>query len=216
MKIVYPDYYPAFSCIADRCNHSCCIGWEIDIDQDALTRFQSAEGPMGQRLKENISLEGEPHFILGEDERCPFLNEKGLCDLILYGGEEILCQICTDHPRFRNFLPGRTEIGVGLCCEAAGQLILSRKQPVKLCSDGTEGETDPEAEALFSCVKRLFISHRIEPVLSRKEQTPYWSDSKAGCRIFLLLSGRKFIWTWNGWKKIGPAFWKTCGIMAVL
>ena len=93
MKIVYPDYYPDFSCIADRCNHSCCIGWEIDIDQDALTRFQSAEGPMGQRLKENISLEGEPHFILGEDERCPFLNEKGLCDLILYGGEEILCQI---------------------------------------------------------------------------------------------------------------------------
>lgn len=156
MKIVYPDYYPAFSCIADRCNHSCCIGWEIDIDQDALTRFQSAEGPMGQRLKENISLEGEPHFILGEDERCPFLNEKGLCDLILHGGEEILCQICTDHPRFRNFLPGRTEIGVGLCCEAAGQLILSRKQPVNLCSDGTEGETDPEAEALVLLRQEAF------------------------------------------------------------
>ena len=150
MLMVYPDYYPEFSCIADRCRHSCCIGWEIDIDPESLTRFQAVEGPMGERLKNSISLEAEPHFILGEGERCPFLNDKGLCDLILYGGEEILCQICTDHPRYRSFLPGRTEIGVGLCCEAAGQLILARKEPVKLCVTGTEEETDQEAELLVA------------------------------------------------------------------
>ena len=148
MLAVYPDYYPDFSCIADRCRHSCCIGWEIDIDPDSLARFHAVKGPMGQRLKESISLEEEPHFILGEGERCPFLNEKGLCDLILYGGEEILCQICTDHPRYRSFLPGRTEIGVGLCCEAAGQLILSRKEPVRLCVTGKPEEIDPDGEYL--------------------------------------------------------------------
>ncbi|MBR5534444.1 MAG: flagellin lysine-N-methylase [Ruminiclostridium sp.] len=148
--MVYPDYYPSFSCIADRCKHSCCIGWEIDIDPESLARFQAIEGPMGQRLKESISLEETPHFILGEGERCPFLNEKGLCDLILHGGEEILCQICTDHPRYRSFLPGRTEIGVGLCCEAAGQLILSQKEPVKLCVSGTAEEPDAEAELLVA------------------------------------------------------------------
>ena len=150
MLTVYPDYYPEFSCIASRCKHSCCIGWEIDIDPESLARFQAIDGPMGERLKESISLEEEPHFILGEGERCPFLNGEGLCDLILYGGEEILCQICTDHPRYRSFLPGRTEIGVGLCCEAAGKLILSRKQPVSLCVTGTEEESDPEAELLLS------------------------------------------------------------------
>lgn len=150
MQMVYPDYYPSFSCIADRCKHSCCIGWEIDIDPESLARFQAIEGPMGQRLKESISLEETPHFILGEGERCPFLNEKGLCDLILHGGEEILCQICTDHPRYRSFLPGRTEIGVGLCCEAAGQLILSQKEPVKLCVSGTAEEPDAEAELLVA------------------------------------------------------------------
>ena len=32
MKIIAPNYYPAFRCIADKCRHSCCIGWEIDID----------------------------------------------------------------------------------------------------------------------------------------------------------------------------------------
>ena len=146
MLMVYPDYYLDFSCAADRCRHSCCIGWEIDIDPDSLARFQAVEGPMGQRLKDTIALEEEPHFILGDGERCPFLNAKGLCDLVLYGGEDILCQICTDHPRYRNFLPGRTEIGVGLCCEAVGQLILSRKESVRLVFTGTLEEPNPEAD----------------------------------------------------------------------
>ena len=33
---VYPNYYDKFKCIANRCKHSCCIGWEIDIDEDTM------------------------------------------------------------------------------------------------------------------------------------------------------------------------------------
>ena len=130
--LIFPDYYPDFSCIAERCQHNCCIGWEIDIDADALAFYQSVEGELGQRLKQNICLEETPHFCLDAKERCPFLNDKNLCDLILGLGEDRLCQICTDHPRFRNELPGRLEIGVGLCCEAAGALILGKKEPARL------------------------------------------------------------------------------------
>ena len=36
MLTVYPDYYSAFRCIAGACKHSCCIGWEIDIDEESL------------------------------------------------------------------------------------------------------------------------------------------------------------------------------------
>jgi len=116
----YPDYYPLFHCIADRCRHNCCIGWEIDVDGDSLAAYDQIGGEMGERLHKCIDRSGEmPHFLLGEQERCPFLNGKNLCDLILYGGEGMLCQICTDHPRYRSFFSERTEIGVGLCCEEA-------------------------------------------------------------------------------------------------
>lgn len=145
MRTVWPDYYPAFSCIASQCRHSCCVGWEIDIDQEALARYRAMEGPMGDRLRAAIDEEETPHFRLaGAEERCPLLNKEGLCDLILHGGEELLCQICTDHPRFRTFLPDRTEIGVGLCCEAAGRLILSQTEPVQLCASGEEDEEEAE------------------------------------------------------------------------
>lgn len=156
MLTVYPDYYPAFRCIAGACKHSCCIGWEIDIDEESLARYQAMPGPLGERLRGHISADDPPHFVLGEGERCPFLNQDNLCDLILAGGEGLLCQICDDHPRFRNFLPGYTEIGLGLCCEGAAQLILSQTQPVQLLSEGNWEEKDPDAEALLALRQQAF------------------------------------------------------------
>ena len=136
MQTVKPDYYDAFCCIADRCRHTCCVGWEIDVDAAALARYERQPGPLGDRLRQSIVWDECPHFRLTPEERCPFLNEQNLCELILQQGPDALCQICTDHPRFRNELTGRVEIGLGLCCEAAGALILGRAAPVQLLVSG--------------------------------------------------------------------------------
>lgn len=131
MLHIVPDYYARFTCIAGACRHNCCIGWEIDIDEDTLEYYQNYSGPMAKRLQNDIDFSAEPpHFILGPQERCPFLNANNLCDIIIEMGEEHICQICTDHPRFHNELPGRIESGLGLCCEEAARLILSQKSPV--------------------------------------------------------------------------------------
>lgn len=146
MKRLAPDYYGEFACIQGACRHSCCVGWGIDIDEASLIRFKEVPGELGARLRENIveTAEGASFRLTGE-ERCPFLNGMGLCDLILELGEDCLCQICDDHPRFRNFFSDHEEIGLGLCCEAAGRLILGRKEPVSL----TVLEDDGCLEDLF-------------------------------------------------------------------
>ena len=36
----YPDYYDRFACIADRCEETCCAGWQIVIDEDALEKYR--------------------------------------------------------------------------------------------------------------------------------------------------------------------------------
>ena len=155
MDQVYPACYPHFRCIADRCRHSCCIGWEIDLDEKTLKKYQKAEGELGEKLRKNIAAgEDGAHFILGEGERCPFLNEKNLCELILAWGENCLCQICADHPRFRSFFDGREEIGLGLCCEEAGRILLSWQEPMMLMGE-TESEAGEERE-FFSIRQELF------------------------------------------------------------
>lgn len=143
MKLIAPDYYPQFRCIADKCRHSCCIGWEIDIDPETREKYRRVSGPFGERLNASI-VDGEVStFRLGEHERCPMLNTSGLCDLITALGEENLCQICADHPRFRNFFADRTEIGLGLCCEEAARLILTREEPMRLICLEDDGQHEP-------------------------------------------------------------------------
>ena len=36
MLYVRPDFYDDFHCLAAACRHSCCVGWEIDVDEDSL------------------------------------------------------------------------------------------------------------------------------------------------------------------------------------
>jgi lysine-N-methylase len=152
LPVYVPDYYPSFRCIASACRHTCCVGWEIDVDEAALARYDAyirAHSPLSHRLQTAIDREADPPcFILDEEERCPFLNSCGLCDLITTHGEESLCRICTDHPRFRRVMADRVELGLGLCCEAAADLILSRREPMTLIPlPASKAASEPAAHA---------------------------------------------------------------------
>lgn len=139
--MVYPSYYKKFKCIGGACRHNCCIGWEIDIDENTYSYYKSVGGEMGARLDGAIAHGEAPHFILGDGERCPFLNRDNLCDIIINLGMEHICDICTEHPRFKNELPDRVEVGLGLACEEAARIILSEKEAAVLVG---AAETDDE------------------------------------------------------------------------
>ena len=137
---VYPDFYDDFRCTADRCRHTCCRGWEIDIDDETAARYRVLPGALGERVRAAIDRSGEmASFRLTEDERCPFLRADGLCELIREtGSEEILCDVCALHPRFFAEVSGVTLAGLGLCCEEACRLLLqSRGQLLFRAEDRT-------------------------------------------------------------------------------
>ncbi len=165
MELVFPDYYNEFQCINKACKHNCCIGWEIDIDPDTAAFYKTVSGELSCRMKEKINWCEQPHFILGEHDRCPFLNEENLCDIILTLGEEHLCGICSDHPRFRNELPGRVETGLGLCCEEAARLILTKQEPVQLEVTG-EAEGEDEIINLRDAAIAM-LQYREKPIYDR-------------------------------------------------
>ncbi len=124
MKVLAPKYFLDFVCIADKCEHSCCIGWEIDIDADTFEKYRGSTIPYIRATYSKIAQDDSPHFILSAAERCPHLNECGLCKIILNAGEEYLCNICRQHPRFYNYTNHGKEIGLGMACEEACRLIL--------------------------------------------------------------------------------------------
>lgn len=131
MKYIKPYFYDSFQCKADKCTDSCCIGWEIDIDSDSLALYERVSGDFGQKLKKCIDRDGENAcFQLSENERCPFLDEIGLCEIYQTLGEDSLCDICREHPRFYSYFKNRTECGLGLCCEKVCELLFGTDEPL--------------------------------------------------------------------------------------
>ena len=124
MKLYEPKSYKGFQCIADKCEHGCCTGWEICVDGETLKEYESLCGGYGEVIKNSICYDGEPHFELCAGDRCPHLNEEGLCKIILNLGEGYLCDICREHPRFYNYTDV-AEVGLGMSCPEAARLILA-------------------------------------------------------------------------------------------
>ena len=141
MKLYAPGYYKNFKCIADKCDHSCCVGWEIDIDKDTLKKYKKLKCGYSVSIADSISMDDTPHFKLTAGERCPHLDERGLCKIIINLGDEYLCDICREHPRFYNYT-SVCEVGIGMSCMEAARIILSSPDYAKLeeigCVDAEE------------------------------------------------------------------------------
>lgn len=182
-----PDYYKNFKCISSECTDSCCQEWEIDIDDETLEYYMQVEGEFGDRLRKHIKIEEmeEAHFIQTKEERCPFLNECGLCDIFIHLGEEHLSQICTHHPRYYDWFLEGEEAGLGLCCEEAARLILQKSgYPVFEVMMDEENDRERDAQAddedvifqrkieqmLFDMREKLFKI--IKPDVNGKEDNP--------------------------------------------
>ena len=184
MRIFSPSYYKSFKCIAEKCTHSCCVGWEIDIDEKSLHRYEKAEGKYPDEIRKSIEYGDTPHFRLRENERCPHLDERGLCRIIIECGEDFLCDICKEHPRFYNETSLGLEVGIGMACEEAARIILS--------SDGYAdfgGEAEPcdgfdavaERERIYKILsdnslpyearlKKIYESYGIAPTATADEE----------------------------------------------
>ncbi len=172
MELYAPKYYTRFRCIAHRCRHSCCIGWEIDIDDVTLETYDALLHPYGKVIRESIDRDGTPHFRLGEGERCPHLAEDGLCKIITRLGEGYLCGICREHPRFYHDTPHRREVGLGLACEEACRIILSSDDYLKFVPVGEYKETLSEEEPDFDPVPERtsvydILAHHMIPYADR-------------------------------------------------
>ena len=202
---VRPAFCDRFSCRAARCRHSCCVGWEIDVDERTRQLYEALPGALGDELRDAISDGASAHFILREDERCPFLRCDGLCRLILELGEDALCEICREHPRFYNVFPGREERGLGLCCEEAVRLLLEEEKLSFLVEDDGNAERgEPWREKLAGLREAIFqiASDRSLPFEKRLDTAfALLGDRSPVCRprawadFFLTLEQMEESWT---------------------
>ena len=124
MRVRVPDYFDGFSCLAGACPHSCCIGWEVVLDEDTVRRYQQLPGALGERLRDAMALDGEDVCFPLDGRRCPFLNQENLCDIHCALGPEATSVTCREHPRFTEDYGAFREITLSAACPKANDLLL--------------------------------------------------------------------------------------------
>lgn len=124
--IYAPLYYKKFGCIAERCKHSCCVGWRVEVGEEFAARLSGTS--LEEKLKQYLGTDDDGEYIrMTDDGVCPFLDKCGLCEIISSLGEGYISEICREHPRFYNEVGTRFEAGLGASCEEAARLILSEE-----------------------------------------------------------------------------------------
>ena len=133
-----------FRCIAGACPDTCCVGWEVDLDEDTAARYQALPGALGEEIQSAICQEDGYTFFRLKNGQCPFLNKEKLCRLILELGEDVLSVTCREHPRFWEEYGTRRETCLSISCPEAARLLLT--EPLALFSRETD-EPAPEDDA---------------------------------------------------------------------
>ncbi len=148
MILRVPDYYSQFQCTAGWCKDSCCIGWEINIDEDSVDFYENVSEEIGVGLRDAmyVNEDGDMSFRLGRKGRCPFLNGENLCDICIHLGEEALSEVCTEYPRFSLWYGDVQQKCLSLSCEEVGRILFSREEPVQFEEVEIPGETHIEEE----------------------------------------------------------------------
>lgn len=170
MKYHKPSFFDQFKCIGSACTDTCCAGWEIEVDETTAEGYLTEKGAFGDRLRREIGSEPGEYFFKLKNNRCPFLNKENLCDIFINLGEDRLCDICREHPRFYNWFGDYTEVGLGLCCEEAERLLFSDSKPLTFVEEVHTDASDLLDDESEECEQMLEERKAIFSILQNRKK----------------------------------------------
>ena len=115
-----------FRCLASACPDSCCVGWDVVVDDETAERYRAMPGAFGRKLRETMctDVDGDTIFRL-RDGRCPFLQADDLCRVWRQCGEAMLPVTCRRFPRIVQEYDDFTEVCLSLSCPEAVRRLLT-------------------------------------------------------------------------------------------
>ena len=143
MKYVQFDYVNKFSCLAGKCPDTCCKDWQIILDEDAIARYASLPGELGEQVRAAMLTENGETRFRERGGNCVLLRDDGLCPLQAAYGAEMLCRTCFTHPRFTEEYGQTAELTLSASCPEAARLLLEHDAPLTLTETDDGGPVIP-------------------------------------------------------------------------
>ena len=162
MKEIKLEIYDKFKCSADQCPFTCCEDWEIAIDSDTFTRWESNH-QISKTLPETVKTRKKKrkteHYIkMNSQKSCPYLASNQLCSLVLDQGEDYIPLTCRTFPRVMNTTDELQELSLSCACPEVVDMFRSLDESVDIL-DGSNTVIHPvdssEAELRQAMIRLL-------------------------------------------------------------
>lgn len=136
--------YNSFKCIADKCKFTCCSGWDINIDINTYEKWNKEKNKCKDMLNKLKFIDND-YIIVNKktSDTCPFLDNKGLCDIVKSNGDEYLSLTCQRFPRIENTFEGIKELTLSCSCPEVVDIIDKIEEEIILLNcNNNDDDTD--------------------------------------------------------------------------
>lgn len=122
-----------FKCAASECPKTCCRGWQILLDRDAIKAVEKKPKEERTRYLKNIAKKGtDTPRIRKRLGRCPYFTVDARCELQEKGEEDVMPRVCREYPRRILDFGSFQEITMELACPVAAGLFLDQCQEISM------------------------------------------------------------------------------------
>ena len=112
-------YIEQFQCLADQCEHHCCSGWRVALNDERVELYQQDYPELYELIARD---EGGYHMRRGDAACIAYCD--GLCSIHRDYGESLLSNTCIDYPRmYRAITDFYTRAGTMSCPEIARKCL---------------------------------------------------------------------------------------------
>lgn len=134
--------YDKFKCIADKCKFTCCEGWDVSIDADTYDKWKNIND---NNLLKGIKVRNcgrEKEYLINKEtnEKCLFLDHKGLCKIVKDRGDEYLSLTCRTFPRVENVFGCIKEVSLSCACPEVVEIISNMDSEIKINNEMFDSE----------------------------------------------------------------------------
>ena len=130
--------YDKFKCIADKCNFTCCRGWDINVDTKTYNKWRENDN-LNYILDSVrfIKSHGKNTYLIKKETKgeCPFLSNEGLCNIVINHGDEYLSSTCRSFPRIENDFEDIKELTLSCSCPEVVNIISNMKEKIYIDSN---------------------------------------------------------------------------------
>lgn len=144
MEYYYLGLYADFACLAGECPSTCCAGWQIVVDEQALERFEALpDRELRQDILSNIVQRDETYYFVNRpDGSCAMLDEDGLCRIQRSTQEQMLCITCRKYPRLAGKVGDACWMSMAGSCPVVADYLWRRRIRWYVVRNGTSCTMD--------------------------------------------------------------------------